>query len=151
MLVNHLNKSIKPFRPVLKQIINPAHELSILADKIPWKKIEDEFSDLYADKGSPAKPIRLMAGLLALKQIFHISDEKVIMVWLQNPYFQYFCGEAEFQWQRPCSRSDLFRFRQRIGENGVALISGIVSGLYEKKSFLRRLYDWLRLSDNKQG
>ena len=57
------------FKPVLKQIINPNNELVILADTYPWEELEDSFSSLYSHTGTPSKPIRLMAGLLMLKQI----------------------------------------------------------------------------------
>ncbi|MBL6943257.1 MAG: transposase, partial [Bacteroidales bacterium] len=60
--------------------------------------------------------------LLLLKRIYNLGDETVMAQWLQNPYFQYFCGEAEFQWEYPCDPSDLVRFRKRIGEDGAEKI-----------------------------
>lgn len=42
--------------------------------------------------------------------------------WIQNPYYQYFCGESEFQWKYPCDPSDLVHFRKRIGKEGVEKI-----------------------------
>src|SRR5574338_583973 len=54
-----------------------------------------------------------------LKQLFNQGDETVVAAWVQNPYWQYFCGMNEFQWQVPCDPSDLVYFRQRIGEAGV--------------------------------
>ncbi len=67
-------------------------------------------------------PIRLMAGLLILKRLYNFGDESIVDQWIQNPYYQYFCGEAEFQWHFPCDPSDLVHFRKRIGEEGVELI-----------------------------
>jgi len=110
------------FRPILKQIIDPNHELVILADKFPWSELEKEFSNLYSHTGSPAKPIRLMVGLLLLKQMFNYGDETIVQAWVQNPYYQYFCGESEFQWKFPCDPSDLVHFRNRIGKQGVEKI-----------------------------
>ena len=110
------------FRPVLKEFINPDHDLVLLAHKFPWKEIEDEFVSLYSHTGSPAKPIRLMVGLLLLKRIYNLGDETLLPQWVQNPYFQYFCGESEFQWQFPCDPSDLVHFRNRIGKDGVEKI-----------------------------
>ena|SRR6056297_1286989 len=110
------------FRPVLKEFINPDHDLVLLAHKFPWKEIEDEFISLYSHTGSPAKPIRLMVGLLLLKRIYNLGDETLLPQWVQNPYFQYFCGESEFQWQFPCDPSDLVHFRNRIGKEGVEKI-----------------------------
>ena len=67
-------------------------------------------------------PIQLMSGLFILKQMFDLGDETVIPEWIRDPYFQYFCGEACFNWQQPCDPSDLVHFRKRIGEAGVERI-----------------------------
>jgi IS5 family transposase len=63
-----------------------------------------------------------MVGLLILKQIYNLGDETVMAEWVANPYYQYFCGEAVFQWKFPCDPSDLVHFRKRIGESGVEKI-----------------------------
>jgi len=110
------------FRPLLKEIIKPNHPLVILSKKIDWKKLEGDFSGLYSHTGQPGKPVRLMVGLLILKQLCNLSDERIIPAWVENPYYQYFCGEAEFQWEFPCDPSDLVHFRHRIGKKGVEWI-----------------------------
>ncbi len=110
------------FRPVLLEIINPRHELAILAHQINWDTFEKSFAKLYSHIGQPGVPIRTMVGLLLLKRIYNLGDETVMAQWLQNPYFQYFCGEAEFQWEYPCDPSDLVHFRKRIGEDGAEKI-----------------------------
>lgn len=107
------------FIPVLKQIINSNHPYVHLADQIPWSEFEKEYKDLYSNTGRPAKPIRLMVSLLILKQLNNLGDETVIAQWIQNPYFQYFSGECEFQWTAPCDPSDLVHFRNRIGEDKI--------------------------------
>jgi len=115
-------KQTNLFQPVLEQIINPRHELVALSKELDWQYFEESFKDLYSHTGTPSKPIRLMVGLLMLKRIYNISDEIVCQAWVQNPYYQYFCGESEFQWSFPCDPSDLVLFRNRIGENGAELI-----------------------------
>ena len=110
------------FLPNLTDFINPRHELCLLAGKIDWNDFETEFAPLYSSIGSPAKPIRLMVGLLILKQIHDLGDETVMAEWIANPYFQYFCGEVIFRWQFPCDPSDLVHFRHRIGQSGMEKI-----------------------------
>ena len=102
--------------------LNPKHPLLLLAKKIPWGLFEDEFKLLYAEIGRPAKSIRLMVGLLLLKQLENLSDERVVEAWLQNPYYQAFCGMKHFQWSFPCNPSELVHFRKRIGESGAEKI-----------------------------
>ena len=109
------------YQDLLEQL-NPKAPLLLLAKKIPWASFEKEFAPLYADFGRPAKPIRLMVGLLLLKQLENLSDERVTEAWVQNPYYQAFCGMEHFQWRFPCEPSDLVHFRKRIGEAGVEKI-----------------------------
>ena len=123
MLGKSPNQSQKNlFSPVLKEIINPQEPLAQLADRIPWQDLENDLSKFYSHTGTPSMPIRLMAGLLILKRLYNFGDESIVDQWIQNPYYQYFCGEAEFQWHFPCDPSDLVHFRKRIGEEGVELI-----------------------------
>ena len=63
-----------------------------------------------------------MVGLLLLKQLENLSDERVVEAWVQNPYYQAFCGMGHFLWQFPCNPSELVHFRNRIGEMGVEKI-----------------------------
>ena len=63
-----------------------------------------------------------MCGLLILKQLHNLGDESLMPMWISNPYFQYFCGEAHFQHKGPCDPSDLVHFRKRIGEKGIEKI-----------------------------
>ena len=103
----------------LMEQLNPKHPLLILAQKFPWALFEKEFAQFYALVGRPAMPVRLMVGLLLLKQVENLSDERVVEAWVQNPYYQAFCGVEYFQWNPPCDPSDLVHFRKRIGEEGM--------------------------------
>ena len=42
--------------------------------------------------------------------------------WVENPYFQYFCGEVVFRHDLPFDRSSLTRWRQRLGEEQIAAL-----------------------------
>lgn len=108
--------------PDLLDQLDPKHPLLQLATRIPWERFEAEFSALYSDQGRPAKPTRLMVGLMLLKQLENLSDERVVELWTQNPYYQALCGMTEFQWSLPCDPTDLVYFRKRIGEDGARLI-----------------------------
>lgn len=137
-LQNMLGKSPKNpqrdlFKTPLADIVNPKHKLAVLARNYPWEKLESEFAGLYSKTGTPSKPIRLMAGLLMLKQLENLSDERVVEAWVRDPYMQYFCGEQYFQWNFPCDPSDLVHFRHRIGEAGFELIFRLSVELHQDK------------------
>ena len=126
------------YQDLLKQL-NPKHPLLALARKFPWDFFENEFAPFYALVGRPAKPVRLMVGLLLLKQLENLSDERVVEAWVQNPYYQSFCGMEYFQWAFPCEPSDLVHFRKRIGEAGVEKIFQASVALHEDKGLEREV------------
>jgi len=100
--------------------LDMGHELVKLAGVIPWDRLAEEFDPLYcADNGRPALPIRLMAGLHFLKHMEGLSDEAVVDRWVENPYWQFFCGEEFFQHSLPIDPSQMTRWRKRVGETGV--------------------------------
>jgi IS5 family transposase len=108
------------FRSRLESIIDLRHELARLAHVIDWDALSGDFSHYYCpDNGRPGESIRLMAGLLFLKDAKGLSDEEVCAVWRENPYFQYFCGEEFFQHRLPVEPPSLSIFRKRIGEVGM--------------------------------
>ncbi len=99
----------------LADIIDTNHPLVKLADTIDWKSIEEELSSAYpSTTGHPNKPIRLMVGLHYLRYMFDLSDESIVWAYIENPYYQYFCGEKVFQYAFPIDRSSMSRFRQRL-------------------------------------
>ncbi|MGB4774597.1 MAG: IS5 family transposase [Daejeonella sp.] len=107
----------------LGSTLNQRHPFFILADHINWNTFEVSFSSLYCqDNGRPAKPIRLMVGLLIIKHLRNLSDESVVEQWQENMYYQYFCGMDQIQSGAPCESSELVHFRKRIGEDGISLI-----------------------------
>jgi IS5 family transposase len=106
------------FKARLDQIIDMRHALVKLAHLIDWRFLEDQFGAAYTDgPGSPPLPTRLMAGLEILKYSHNLSDERVCEQWVENPYFQYFCGEEFFEHQLTFDRSSMTRWRQRMGED----------------------------------
>ena len=72
--------------------------------------------------GQPPLPTRLVAGLFILKHMHNLSDEALCDRWVENPYFQYFCGEVVFRHELPFDRSSLTRWRQRLGEEQIAAL-----------------------------
>jgi transposase, IS5 family len=108
------------FQQVLTELINLEHPLVKLAALIDWEVFQTQWSGFFPSKtGRPATPPRLIAGLLYLQHTFALSDEALIWSWVENPYWQHFCGEIHFQHEPPIDPSSLTRWRKRIGEAGV--------------------------------
>lgn len=102
-------------RSRLDQTLNMDHALVKLARSIDRRFIEQRFGAVYDDDPSrPPLPTPLVAGLAILKSMHNLSDE-LCERWLENPYYQLFCGEEFFQHRLPVDRSSLTRWRLRMG------------------------------------
>jgi IS5 family transposase len=105
------------FRSRLDQIIDMNHPLVRLARTVDWPFLEARFGEVYTDAaGQPPLPTRLMAGLAILKHTYDLSDEVLCERWVENPYYQYFCGEEFFQHRLVFDRSSITRWRNRMGD-----------------------------------
>jgi len=105
------------FRSCLDQIINDKHELAVLSQQIDWDYLDTQVEPFFAIEGRPAIRSRLMIGLHLLKHMYQLSDERVCEAWVENPYYQFFCGEKYFQHRLPIQRSSMTHWRQRIGDD----------------------------------
>ena len=103
-------------RSRLDAIIDMGHALVKLAQTIDWMFLEDRFGEVYQDTpGRPPLPTRLMAGLAILKHTYDLSDEVLCEHWVENPYYQFFCGEEFFQHRLVFDRTSMTRWRLRMG------------------------------------
>jgi IS5 family transposase len=111
------------FKARLDQIVDMTHALAKLAQAVDWDFLEKSFGAVYADiPGRPPLPTRLMAGLAILKHMHNLSDEVLCACWVENPYYQLFCGEEFFRHKLTFDRSSLTRWRQRMGEEKLAAL-----------------------------
>lgn len=115
------------FKQELRSMLNDRHILYVLADVIDWEKLHKEFSKYFGDTGHPAKSVRLVCGLFYLKSLYEISDEQLVSHWVENSYWQWFCGEQYFQHKFPLDPSVLSKWRKRLGPEAL-------------KHLLRQLY-----------
>ncbi|MBW4517875.1 MAG: transposase [Timaviella obliquedivisa GSE-PSE-MK23-08B] len=104
---------------LLAPLLKVDHPLVQLSSTLDWDYFEQEFASLASEVGRPPLPTRLLVGLHYLKALYDESDESVIVECLENPYWQYFCGEQNFQHDFPCHPSSLVKWRKRVGANGV--------------------------------
>jgi IS5 family transposase len=100
----------------LSELLNPEHPLYLLAERIDWSRLETTIDSCYAEElGRPGVNTRLMVGLLYLKHAYDESDESVVARWVENPYWQFFCGLSYMQHELPIDPSSLSRWRKRVG------------------------------------
>lgn len=116
------NNQQELFRQRLDSIINMKHELVLLAYGIDWERLDTHFGQFFSENGRPGIPSRMMIGLHILKHTFALSDEEVCARWVENPYFQYFCGETFFQHDFPIERSSMTHWRKRVGDEALSIL-----------------------------
>jgi transposase, IS5 family len=81
------------FRSRLSNQLDLKHPLVRLAELIDSPRFETTFGARYHETaGRSGKPMRLMVGLTYLKHTYNLSDEEVCARWVENPYWQFFCG-----------------------------------------------------------
>jgi len=111
------------FRSRLDQIIDMKHELVRLGGLIDGQLIGGKLGEMYSEgPGQPPLPVRLMAGLAILKHTLNLSDEELVLRWVENPYFRHFCGVAHFRHKAPFDRSSMTRWRHRMGEERLEVL-----------------------------
>jgi len=123
------------FQSSFEAILNLDHSLCRLAEQIDWSRIEIELADCYdAALGRPGCSTRLLVGLHYLKHAFDESDESVVARWVENPYWQYFCGFAYMQHDCPIHPTTMTKWRQRVGAERVEVLLSetIATALREK-------------------
>ena len=104
------------FAARLSEMLNPDHPLYVLAERIDWS-VFDQFESAYEEGvGRPGVSTRLMVGLMYLKHAFNESDESVVARWVENPYWQFFCGCEVMQHELPIDPSMMSKWRKRVGE-----------------------------------
>lgn len=106
--------------PLLSDFIDLTHPMVLLADQIDWASFEPHWNVRFSHASGPkASPARLGAGLMMLKHMENLSDERLIENWTRDPYMQYFCGETHFQHKPPINPVTLGRWRKQLGEEGL--------------------------------
>lgn len=139
-------QSLDFFRCRIDSMIDLRDPLAVLARRLPWGQIEEalapkfkrkeragqcvEAQDLWGPTqqlvgagvsraGRPKLPIRLLASLLYLKHSFNLSDEEVCSRWSENVLWQFFSGMDYYEHRLPCDPTQIGRFRQALGEEGL--------------------------------
>ena len=117
------NSQLDLFRAEFDQLLNLDHPLCVLARKIDWSRFDVAFAECYsAEDGAPGKDIRLLVGLHYLKHTFNVSDESLLERWVENPYWQYFCGFSTMQHELPLHSTCLTKWRQRVGADRLIVL-----------------------------
>jgi hypothetical protein len=97
----------------------------ILADLIPWDRIEDQYAALFEgrDTGGEGKPCRVALGALIIKERLGITDRETVEQIRENPYLQYFLGFSAYKDEEPFHHTSMVHFRKRLTKDMLAEIN----------------------------
>ena len=126
------------FRSSLEAMLNDKHPLYKLANSIDWQRLEKELSQCYSsDMGRPGNATRLMAGLHYLKHAYNESDESIIERWVENPYWQYFCGYEYMQHEFPIHPTSMVKWRKRVGADRMEILLAETLSTAEREKYIK--------------
>jgi IS5 family transposase len=104
------------FQIPLERVIDLEHPLVQLSREFDWEGIRGEIAVNFCDgNGRPGSDTRVVLGLMYLKSAYSLSDEQLLERWVENPYWQWFCGYKTMQYQAPIDPTTLSRWRTRLG------------------------------------
>ena len=142
-----ISKQLSLHSVPLNTFLDPLHELVLLAMILNWKALETRFGAQFkTGRGRPPVATRVMVALHLLKYLYDESDESLIARFVENPYWQHFCGFHEFQREAPCDSSSLTRWRRRMGEDIEAILRESLSaakfaGMVKAEDFTTAILD----------
>ena len=98
------------FRTELSRMVNPKHPMVKVAAGMDWEAFETALEQTwYPELGRPGVSTRLLVSLHYLKYVYDLSDEGVLELWVENPYWQHLSGMKFFEHQVPIEASSLSR------------------------------------------
>ena len=93
------------FRTELSRMLDPKHPMVKVATGMDWEAFETALEQTWhPELGRPGVSTQLMVSLHYLKYVHDLSDEGVLAMWVENPYWQHLSGMKFFEHQAP-SRS----------------------------------------------
>lgn len=111
------------FQIPLERVIDLEHPLVQLSREFDWEGIRGEIAVNFCDgNGRPGADTRVVLGLMYLKSAYSLSDEQLLERWVENPYWQWFCGYKTMQYQAPIDPTTLSRWRTRLGAEKLEIL-----------------------------
>lgn len=126
------------FQIPLERVIDQEHPLVQLSREFDWEGIREEIAVKFCGtNGRPGADTRVVLGLLYLKSAYSLSDEQLLERWVENPYWQWFCGYTTMQYQSPIDPTTLSRWRSRLGSEKLEILLKQTLEVAKRRKFLK--------------
>lgn len=128
---------LRMFEVLLEDLVDRKHPLVVLSKAIPWDVVCGPLEERFSECPSrPALPARLVIGAMYLKSMYDCSDKEFVSRWIENPYWQYFCGAEYFEFKGPFDSSSLTKWRNRFSEDDLSNVLKTSIASLEKTGLL---------------
>lgn len=115
--------------------IKATHPYVRLSNEVEWFDLLDGLGKFYSEgRGRPSIPVKNMILLLMFKHFEQLSDRELVAQISCNMAMQKSLNISFQSAQEYIDPSSLSKFRQRIGEKGMALIETAVDKIVKKKA-----------------
>ena len=120
-------RSLSLFKATFEQSLSAKNRWVRMADLVPWDKRAGVFlSSMSQGEGRPSVDLRIVLGVLLVKHIEDLSDERTIEYIQENIYAQYFVGLSSFQTDPVFVPHLLVTIRKRLGKKGAAEMNDLL-------------------------
>lgn len=99
---------------LFEKLVPENHPLRLLSQIADFSQMDEDLKHLYSERGQKAYSPAMMIRICVLKDLYNISDERVIQMIKENIPARMYAG-ISFESKVPDS-SDLTYFRRRLGE-----------------------------------
>lgn len=99
---------------LFEKLVPENHPLRLLSQIADFSQMDEDLKHLYSEKGQRAYSPSMMIRICVLKDLYDVSDERVIQMIKENIPARMYAG-ISFESKVPDS-SDLTYFRRRLGE-----------------------------------
>ena len=132
---------------LVQQLVDPTHDLLVLAHQIDWEAITEALRPYYHRLGRYAKPIRLLVGLHLRKHRWNLSDARVVRGLHENLYWMAFCGIDVGQVLEQATpgmpfhfleASTMTKWRRRLGPEGTHVLEAVLQQQLVRDKVLER-------------
>ena len=121
------DRTLSLFKTPFEQSLSPKNRWVRMADLVPWDELAAVFfSSMSAGEGRPSVDLRIVLGVLLVKHIENLSDERAIEYVQENIYAQYFVGLSSFQVDPVFVPHLLVTIRKRLGKEGSAQLNDLL-------------------------
>ena len=120
-------RTLSLFKTPFEQSLSAENRWVRMADLVPWDELAGVFlASMSQGEGRPSVDLRIVLGVLLVKHIEDISDERTIEYIQENIYAQYFVGLSSFQVDAVFVPHLLVTIRKRLGKKGAAQMNDLL-------------------------